>query len=430
VLLAEGCGALTSRHADQFIVVHKAGYLIDLKREEVTDSDEYLRPLLDRIDEYVRTRPSGEKAQLLLFVHGGLSTYSGALERVDGYIEAQRSDPHLAKYHLIFINWDSSLPTSVADDLFILRLGEPKPILGPVSSPFITASRLASSGFAAPQSLSLQVSNAYDAYIRREKEPWKECALPPLGAFDDKWVIPNTAAFFAFYVIRALTVPVIQGFGTPAWDTMKRRAELVVAPTKSLSLKKPDARGGGRTLMETLQKRIPRAGKWRDTSGNEYDLGFTLVGHSMGTMILDHVLDNFSSVVFERIVYLAAAASIDEVRSSVFPYLRGHPATQFWVFTLSETREALEWDYLDMFDRGSLLVWIDHYFQRINAPGDRVFGRAKNLREYFEVPDDLRRRVFIAKFNNGAEDPTRHGDFSDPAVLERVLGIVEGGNCP
>ena len=171
--------------------------------------------------------------------------------------------------------------------------------------------------------------------------------------------------------------------------------------------------------------------KWHDENGTEVgELAITLVGHSMGTMILNNVLEDYTDLSFDRIVYLAAAASIDDVRAAVLPYLRNHRETKFWGFSLSETREALEWDYLDMFDRGTLLVWIDHYFQRVNAPGDRVFGRGKELRQYFEIPEDLRARFFLVKFGNGRHDPKRHGDFSKMEILERVLQIVDGEKCP
>lgn len=437
MLLPAGCGSLVSSHADHFIIAHKAGYLIDLERREidVKDFNEYAKPILDSIDQYVKSAGGQGTPRLIVHVHGGLNTYQGALGRIDELLSAQQDSKHehLTKYHLLFINWDSSLLTSVGDDLFKLRLGEEHALGGPISSPFIAASRFASSGFSTPQSLWLQLGNAHDALWVRESHnwPWKECALAPSGAASDGWVIGSSASFVGFYVIRALTVPVIQGFGTPAWDTMKRRAELVLAPRPGLSLARPDGQGAARLLMDALRGRIKRPGKWYDKDGVELgDLAVTLIGHSMGTMILNHVLEDYTDLSFERIVYLAAAASIDDVRGALLPYLRSHPETTFWAFSLSETREALEWDYLDMFDRGSLLVWIDHYFQRINAPGDRVFGRAKDLRQYFEIPGDLGNRFFLVKFGNGQQDPERHGDFSKPEILERVLQIVDGGKCP
>lgn len=436
-LVTAGCGSLHSSHADQLVIAHKHGYPINLERQEVKAKDfaNYVKPILERIDQYMKSTAGKGAPRLLIHVHGGMNTYRGALARVDELLLAQQDGrhEHLAKHHLLFVNWDSSLPTSVADDLLTLRLGEEHPIWGPISSPFITASRLASSGFSTPQSLAVQLVNARDALWIRESEPWpwSECALAPLGDTSDRWVPGNAALFVTFYLIRALTVPVIQGFGTPAWDTMKRRAELVLAPRRGISLARRDGQGTARLLLDALRARMKAPRKWHDENGKEVgDLAITLVGHSMGTMILNNVLEDYTDLSFDRIVYLAAAASIDDVRGAVLPYLRNHPETKFWGFSLSETREALEWDYFDMFDRGTLLVWIDHYFQRVNAPGDRVFGRGKELRQYFEIPQDLRDRFFLVKFGNGRHDPKRHGDFSKTEILERVLQIVDGEGCP
>ncbi len=213
---------------------------------------------------------------------------------------------------------------------------------------------------------------------------------------------------------------------------MKRRAELVMAPPKGVTKTDPRARGAGRLLMDALRARLSQAkANPEDPWGR---LRLTLVGHSMGTMILNQLLEEYGDLEFDRIVYLAAAASIDDVRGAVLPYLRRHPNATFWGFNLAETRESQEFNGPDVFERGSLLVWIDHLFERLNAPGNRTFGRARNLREYFEVPEKWtqrseggRRRFFLVKFNRGEHDPQKHADFSKPDVLERVLVIVEAG---
>jgi len=181
VTLAAGCASLPSTHADQFIIVRKDGITIDTERREVTDFSRVWQPIRDRISQYIGgASGKGERPRLILHVHGGLNTYSGALERIDAMLAAQTAlDPagqpankQLAQYHFLFLNWDSSLLTSVGDDLFTLRLGEERPLLGIPSSPFITGSRLATSGLGAPQSLFSQLSNANDALVVRESQPW------------------------------------------------------------------------------------------------------------------------------------------------------------------------------------------------------------------------------------------------------------------
>lgn len=439
--LTAGCGTLASPHTKHFILVHSEGYPIALDRKWLTPAEfeEKIWPEIHAgIDQHIKdAEAAGEPPRLLLHVHGGLNTYRGALEQVDDLRAAQGTIqnpglPNLAKYHLLFINWDSSLVTSVLDDLFVIRLGRRTLLQGIPSSPFIGAARAAQSGFLAPQSLYLQLGNAIEAVRLDDDKKWRECAPSLAGQDSDRWVAPSTVTFFLFYPLRALSVPVIHGFGMSAWDMMKRRAALAMAP----ELKRGQPyQGGGHLLMTFLKRQIPRSGKWLTRKGEEKDLEITLLGHSMGTIILNRILEDFSTVYFHRIIYLASAASIDDVRGAVLPYLRRHDGTQFWGFSLSEVRESGEWNFVDVFERGSLLVWVDHLFERINAPGDRAFGRARNLRQYFDTPDEFTeappqgRRLFLVKFDRGSEDPEKHGDFSDPKILDRVLGIVHRNEC-
>ena len=443
--LLAGCGTLTSRHPAQFIIVHPEGYAIGLDRREVADFDDQVwEPILAGIDAYVEnSNRQGQPARLFVYVHGGLTTYQGGLDELEKFRTAQAQQelyPHLAGHHLLFVNWDSSLLTSVIDDLFVIRLGRRSPLWGVPSSPFVVGQRVTSSGLGMPQSLGLQASNARDSLVVRERERWPWCELADSGGAEGTgWVVSNAGLFAALYPLRAATVPAIQGFGPAAWDTMKRRAELVMAPR----LPRPrecdrglDDRceGGGRLLLDALRRHIPQAGQWTTREKAVRPLNITLVGHSMGTMVLNHLLQDFSDVFFDRIIYLAAAAAMDDVRGAVFPYLDRHPETTFWAFSLSETREASEWNIVDVIERGSLLVWIDHYLERINKPGDRTFGRAKNLRNHLadhevEPRHTDRRQIILVKFGNGRDDPERHADLNDPGVVERALALSASEEC-
>src|SRR5881296_2962462 len=88
-----------------------------------------------------------------------------------------------------------------------------------------------------------------------------------------------------------------------------------------ISLARRDGQGTARLLLDALRARMKAPRKWHDENGKEVgDLAITLVGHSMGTMILNNVLEDYTDLSFDRIVYLAAAASIDDVRGAVLPY--------------------------------------------------------------------------------------------------------------
>ena len=119
----------------------------------------------------------------------------------------------------------------------------------------------------------------------------------------------------------------------------------------------------------------------------------------------------------------------------MLPYLHRHPPAQFWAFSLAETLEAREINGVDLYERGRLLVWVDDMFERVGAPADRTFGRARNLRLYFAVPEEFRgrpggaARVFLVEFDKGGGDPRRHADLTRTTNLERILRMASQGGC-
>src|SRR5439155_3912756 len=106
-------------------------------------------------------------------------------------------------------------------------------------------------------------------------------------------------SYFTLLPLRALTVPVVRAFGTPAWEIMRRRAGLVLA--SSLESIRYATQGAGRTFITALKDKI---------LGAPVPIEITLVGHSVGTLIISRLLQIFPEVVFKRIVYLGAACSI------------------------------------------------------------------------------------------------------------------------
>lgn len=462
--VAAGC-ALDSRHTNRFVLVHKDGYPINTHRERILSKgdekdtlnvfkERWGKAILMGIDEYVeKAEKNGEIPKLLLYAHGGLNQYSKAIDYVGMVLNAidtkRDQDNHeltaLPRYYPVFINWDSSLLTSVWDDLAEIRFGERAPAFGYPSAPLEAAVRLGQGIFNTPTSFVLEFSNAWEGIdIKTDDTKQEDWCVPELGGQkSNDWRVTSLVVFAVLSPLRIATTPVIQGFGSPAWDMMKRRAQLVMGPAKSLTTGDRKAEGAGRLLMEVLKERITAPNMWyHEPTKLTKRLEITLVGHSMGTLVLNHVLEEYSELYFHRIVYLAAAASIDEVRAAVLPYLRRYPESAFWSFSLSETREALDYNLIDVYSRGSLLVWIDHFFQRINAPGDRAFGRARNLREYFEISDDLKKtpdgkplpegkpRFALVKFGRTDKDPQKHEDLSKVVHLDTALRMVDSGECP
>lgn len=151
----------------------------------------------------------------------------------------------------------------------------------------------------------------------------------------------------------------------------------------------------------------------------------------MGALVVNRVLLAFPNVPFHRVVFLGAAASIDDLDTAVLPYLDRHPKTEFHNVSLSMNDERYEQGWGDLWERGSLLVWIDNLFERVNSPHQLRLGRCLNLfrpapGEPKSTSERYKNRVFFHKLTGHADDPRRHGDFDEPHKLPHILKMVDG----
>jgi hypothetical protein len=99
---------------------------------------------------------------------------------------------------------------------------------------------------------------------------------------------------------------------------------------------------------------------------------------------------------------------------------------QFYNLMLHPYSEARETNYWDVIPRGSLLEWIDDYFENARSPFDRRSGKWRNMALGLHVfPEDVRARVTIKAFGVGdsldagtrfARHPARHGELSDASL--------------
>ena len=444
VLMTSGCASLPTPPRRHFILIDKEGYPVsETKGERIQLKEferDYVGPILQGIDEYVKKElAEGRTPRLLVFVHGGLNQYSDGLGRVERLLAAQKLKaeyPALSSHYLVFLNWDGSLWSSVADDLVFVRGGKRREWWkGVWVAPFMFAARLAEAVLSAPETWWFQLDSVGDS-LRRSEEGDDSCdprRAPVIEAKLKDVDLRKTASYVPLFPLR-LAVPIaIQGFGRPAWDMLQRRADSVFSMERTEGREDPKA---GVIFMERLKERIPEKGRWSiEGEGKSGELQITLVGHSMGTLVLNRLLARFHELYFDRIVYLAAAASIREVETVGMGYLRTHRDAKLWSFSLSQTDEASEQNPGALGERGTLLLWIDNLFGRVTSPSRKTFGRYENLQEYvnFSPESFTERRVTLVKFNGRDDygrDPREHGDFNKPEVLERILEAVETGQCP
>jgi len=125
----------------------------------------------------------------------------------------------------------------------------------------------------------------------------------------------------------------------------------------------------------------------------------------------------------KRIVYLAPASSINDVAVINHFRLRSQ-GTRFWTFALQRSDETWESHWLS--PRGSLLVWIDNYFETVVERGDARYGRTASYRDrysvYFEWKKPLGEEIFnVCEWSSAEDRPKTHHAVADPKYLATAL---------
>ncbi len=424
----------------------------------------YLKVLLDDLVAHAPTR--NNKKQILIFAHGGLNTQVGTVERaLDLMQEIPRED-----YYPIFINWQSSLFSSYFDHLLYVRQGESWDGLGLLTTPLFVpvyfGADVARAIARAPIVWYFLAQNFVKSAGNTEAiteadaiatELEQEYGKSPSGnvvkmAHDPADRRESWEAALA-HTTSAMTIPTkligsmfIDAFGKSAWEIMLRRTHLLYHTEREVfesqkvavdegkketptSRIKPD--GALSVFLRRLQQTIddPAHGgrdKWE----------ITLVGHSMGTIVLNQMIREFGlktvpgpdgptattgvALPFNRIVYMAGAATVRDYQDSLFPYLRENQNARVYHLVLhpkAEVRERFDpgIPYVDLPPRGSLLAWVDDFLSAPETPLDRTVGRYENLLPtVHNIPDELRGRLHIKVFGVGPDvrAPQKHGDFT------------------
>lgn len=433
LLLCTSCAGVSyykpkADYKPNYLVIHPDGYALDDHNEQMSTAllkHQLETELVPHIFSFVSDMPqspamsscvgSDRVLRLLIFVHGGLNGYDTGFEHMSELLEEVTASNGKTRFHVIkgscyyplFINWNSDGLDSMVDDLFRIRFGHPDMALAILSSPFVLTSRLIGS------LANLPVSLIHNGDLLRERIR---------GAIDEGdpgyCVAADTAGYLPLHALYVATIPLVEGFGAPAWDIMKRRAQLAVADqltdepgVQNATLRRfyPSGRettqrtsgqfldeGAFRTVLTVLHSAMRYDNgtwTWRDT---DMRVEVTLVGHSMGAMLLNRILGLLQGVQHsqetpvENLVYLAPAAPVDELDFMAAPYLervnrgtraKSHP-TRLHMFTLNRRDETREIDWiptLGLLPRGSLLTWIDTFLERETTWGQSTSGRTWNL---------------------------------------------------
>ena len=435
------------------------------------------------------------RRKILIFVHGGLNEPKGTVQAAvrdrRRIMDANVAYGH--GYYPIFINWDSGLISSYGEHLVSVTQGQKETGTGGfyrmLLSPFhlfadvgravtraplvwigqvsddVTVGRadLAALAQGDPErhwldnDLQHELVSGYAELRRLYKEDAAKNMAVSLGAAELR------AARLAWrgttYVLTSptkfLLSPVIDGAGKASWDNMSRRTLILFEgprwqraatqpsiddlPTGAVEVfmrrLKDHLRLGSHPATAPAEKGTQRAERAMastsrpDVYDPQYEI--TLIGHSMGAMVLNELLRRHADYpYFRNIVYMGAACSVREFQKSVIPYLQRHRpelellkgrAPMFYNLCLHPVVEMRSIEYFDIPPRGTLLVWIDNFLADPATELDRTLGRFSNiLRAADVVPPDVRPRVTIKGFgmverkspdDNPWRNPQMHGDF-------------------
>lgn len=413
---------------------------------------------------------NNDKVELMIFIHGGMVSKEAAAEEAAEVLEQIETDNKKRKennpyIYPIFVNWESDMTNAYLDHLYRIRQGREANFLGPISSPLYLLADIGRALFRAPITYGYQGYNAVkhtDVLSDKEIEAVnkKFYGNTPQNGHGIWLGSDNTSDFekglekstYMFPgVLKLITTPMLDTIGKSSWDNMLRRTKVLFRSPSDYSIQQSrlinftmeqsneeftseslshmsmlpfeyrDSKGGVSKLMQALRslKKYQQINK---------RLSVTLIGHSMGTIVMSELLQRFSDdtkdLIYNDIVYMAAACTVRDFENAVIPYLVKHKDdTNFYNLTLHPIAEENENVALDTIPRGSLLVWIDDFASTPATIMDLTLGKWNNaITAWPFIPSDIRRQITLKAFGiedpftnrgKGYKIPQKHGEFND-----------------
>jgi hypothetical protein len=279
---------------------------------------------------------------------------------------------------------------------------------------------------------------------------------------------------------RLVSVPLAHGLGEAAWTNMLRRTRTTIRRSVEFNLDRhtdwnhdgvidgsskcpnyfreevrdfPKGTGTFARFFETMVRYrdgrgLPRS-EWRcDNEGEKHrpaptpqeaakeqdqdkviadalaKAKITLIGHSMGAIVINELLSRFLDLPYSDIVVMASAASLRDTRRVLDRYFEDTQAegkgTHFYSLMLHPLNDTRERQYGGVVPSGSLLMWIDEMYDVPKTPEDKVFGfwpTAKAARRMFgyATQKQMLYRVFSRPHAVPREpsNPVEHGHFNE-----------------
>lgn len=413
--------------------------------------------------------------QILLFFHGGkVSAETKRMEAATLQTLIESKDP---RTYPISIVWSSPAFPVYAEHL-LHPDGDRAPRIVPpaILPPFVLAADFGRSIAAAPKNALRLVEQSYesgsgfvsrDSSIKRSKDLVQSRKMATMsrlvmsGSQDSERVMPIVDDIAAFertsfsrfqrgllgaprLVTRFASAPILDALGTKMYAQMEARVDAAFLPIRAdvyyRRVEGDTAPAGGpvRLFLDSLATRIAQSGSRSHIK---------IIAHSMGSLFATRVLDGWPTLPVDTVVFMAAAATVDESSRSVGGWLGRNRDHRLYNLVLHHEAERLESNGFGLIPTGTLLAWIDDYFATSTSPLQRTAGEYRNTATFLKaLPEAVRGQVAIKMF--GYRDPrdrlapacydrlSTHGDFTNIEVRFWQAGFyvprsgTSGPACP
>lgn len=428
--------------------------------------------------------------QILIFIHGGLNSFENSYERARKLVFCCKNRIPENIYPII-INWESGIGTAYTDYVFRIRQGDTfskgQKVAWTFASPFIFLGDFVKGIVRMPYLTGYQIQNytktlpnRYELATEKMNEVLYENAGKTEGikiskveyehGIDGKKVLEDLLVI-PLVPFKLITNSIIDGAGKGAWETMARRTQTMFNSPEEFTedarffVPWSDKEEAKKEAKKEAEKRvIPRSTgalskcmeKLSPVLKNPEGYEVNLIGHSMGTIVMNEILHRYRDFSFKHIVYMGAACSINDFRVNGIPYLIEHNNTEFYNLCLHPLAEQREDNYL-IIPRGSLLEWLDNFLTSPNTTLDRRMGKWENIVRTSSVipneviPNEVRGRVTLKAFelckgknnaqnekeckechHNSSQKPSKnpgnpqgHGEFTEQNFWEKDFWLLK-----
>lgn len=499
-------------------VLGKHALVID-RKGSVENFERNFKSIMAAYADFQRGRGGDpKKNRILIYVNGGMNPQNEVMEQAAHQIPCMKR----AGYFPIFMIWRTGGLETYGEQVASVRNGELQE--NPITystAPLHVIADVGSGIVRSPLTFINQFSRFSDAELLPEDpdlvEKEREFTLKYLRA-DEKYDprIPvgldnnvifepdvdvsapdpvGSMAYFFMTPFRIVTTPLLDSLGTTAWENMNRRARVNIRKPKEFRrrfqervtseewverARYPKGTGAFSKFFQELEYclegvcAVDEPGRVRNALR---EMRLTVIGHSMGTIVLNELIELYPGLPYENVVYMGSAARIGDFNRVVRGMLNhnggltlreaellrreiavlgkyepeGTPweraseiarkrqrlekleviltrldRLRFYNLMLHPRAEARELSGGGLVLSGSLLEWIDDMYENPRTMLDRTLGKWRNVRVTRHIfPEEAQKRMIFKIFGHRQQvgepgdpnfkpgDPVRHGEFND-----------------